>query len=108
MMLLRKKTLLPVLIILAFVALVSGVQLFAATEQVEIAGTVFAAEWDAKDNVTAVVIATEEGEEIAVSNSGMGKELLNLEEKNVKATGSLVTDEEGRKTITITKYTIQE
>ena len=108
MMLLRKKSLLPVLIILAFVALVSGVQLFAAAEQVEIAGTVFAAEWDAKDNVTAVVIATEEGEEIAVSNSGMGRELLNLEEKNVKATGSLVTDEEGRKTITITKYTIQE
>ena len=108
MMLLRKKSLLPVLIILAFVALVSGVQLLAAAEQVEIAGTVFAAEWDAKDNVTAVVIATEEGEEIAVSNTGMGKELLNLEEKNVKATGSLVTDEEGRKTITITKYTIQE
>ena len=107
MMLLRKKSLLPVLIILAFVALVSGVQLFAAAEQ-EIAGTVFAAEWDAKDNVTAVVIATEEGEEIAVSNTGMGKELLNLEEKNVKATGSLVTDEEGRKTITITKYIIQE
>ena len=108
MMLLRKKTLLPVFIILAFVVLMSAGQLFAATEEVEIAGTVFASEWDAKDNVTAVVIATEEGEEIAVSNTGMGKELLNLEEKNVKATGSLVTDEEGRKTITITKYIIQE
>jgi hypothetical protein len=108
MMLLRKKTLLPVLIMLAFVALMSALQLFAATEQVEIAGTIFASEWDANDNVTAVVIATEEGEEIAVSNSGMGRELLNLEEKNVKATGSMVTDEEGRKTITITKYTIQE
>jgi hypothetical protein len=108
MMLLRKKTLLPVLSILAFVALMSALELFAATEQVEIAGTIFASEWDANDNVTAVVIATEEGEEIAVSNSGMGRELLNLEEKNVKATGSMVTDEEGRKTITITKYTIQE
>ena len=107
-MLLRKKTLLPVLSILAFVALMSALELFAATEQVEIAGTIFASEWDANDNVTAVVIATEEGEEIAVSNSGMGRELLNLEEKNVKATGSMVTDEEGRKTITITKDTIQE
>jgi hypothetical protein len=108
MMLLRKKILLPVLSILAIVSLMGAVQLFAATEEVEIAGTVFASEWDANDNVTAVVIATEEGEEIAVSNSGKGKELLKLEEKNVKATGSIVTDEEGRKTITITKYIIQE
>jgi hypothetical protein len=84
------------------------VPLFAATEEVEIAGTVFASEWDANDNVTAVVIATEEGEEIAVAASGKGMELLKLEEKNVKVTGSVVTDEEGRKTVNITKYIIQE
>ena len=107
-MLLRKKVMLGILCILAIVALIGAVQLFAATEEAEIAGTVFASEWDANDNVTAVVIATEEGEEIAVSNSGKGMELLKHEEKNVKATGSVVTDEEGRKTITITKYTIQE
>jgi hypothetical protein len=35
-------------------------------------------------------------------------ELLKLEEKNVKVTGSVVTDEEGRKTVNITKYIIQE
>ncbi|MGD8917042.1 MAG: hypothetical protein PVH35_10630, partial [Syntrophobacterales bacterium] len=63
---------------------------------------------DANDNVTAVVIATEEGEEIAVAASGKGMELLKLEEKNVKVTGSVVTDEEGRKTVNITKYIIQE
>jgi hypothetical protein len=108
MMLLRKNFLLPLLSILAVVALMSAVQLFAATEEVEIAGTIFASEWDANDNVTAVVIATEEGEEVAVAKSGKGMELLKLEEKNVKATGSIVTDEEGRKTITITKYIIQE
>jgi len=108
MMLLRKFFLLPLLSILAIVALMSAVQLFAATEEVEIAGTIFASEWDANDNVTAVVIATEEGEEVAVAKSGKGMELLKLEEKNVKATGSIVTDEEGRKTITITKYIIQE
>ena len=108
MMLLRKKTLLRVLSILAIVALMGTLPLFAATEEVEIAGTVFASEWDANDNVTAVVIATEDGEEIAVSASGKGMELLKLEEKNVKATGSIVTDEEGRKTINITRYIIQE
>ncbi|MGD8530749.1 MAG: hypothetical protein PVG97_07185 [Syntrophobacterales bacterium] len=108
MMLLRKKTLLCVLSVLAIVVLMTTVPLFAATEEVEIAGTVFASEWDANDNVTAVVIATEEGEEIAVAASGKGMELLKLEEKNVKVTGSVVTDEEGRKTVNITKYIIQE
>jgi len=107
-MLLRKKVMLGILCILAIVALMGSLPLFAATEEVEIAGTVFASEWDAKDNVTAVVIATEEGEEIAVSPSGKGTELLKLEEKNVKATGSIVTDQEGRKTINITKYIVQE
>jgi hypothetical protein len=108
MMLLRKKTLLCVLSVLAIAVLMTTVPLFAATEEVEIAGTVFASEWDANDNVTAVVIATEEGEEIAVATSGKGMELLKLEEKNVKVTGSVVTDEEGRKTVNITKYIIQE
>ena len=107
-MLLGKKVMLRFLSILAIVALMGSSILFAATEEVEIAGTVFASEWDANDNVTAVVIATEEGEEVAVAKSGKGMELLKLEEKNVKATGSIVTDEEGRKTISITKYLIQE
>jgi hypothetical protein len=108
MMLLRKKTMLCVLSVLAIVVLMGSLPLFAATEEVEISGTVFASEWDANDNVTAVVIATEEGEEIAVVNSGKGMELLKLEEKNVRATGSIAMDEEGRKTINVTKYTIQE
>jgi len=107
-MLLRKKVMLRFLSILAIVALMGSSILFAATEEVEIAGTVFASEWDANDNVTAVVIATEEGEEIAVSPSGKGMELLKLEERNVKATGSIVTDQEGRKTINVTKYIVQE
>ena len=107
-MLLRKKVMLSILCVLAIVALMGSLPLFAATEEVEIAGTVFASEWDANDNVTAVVIATEEGEEIAVSHSGKGMELLKLEEKNVKASGSIVTDQEGRKTINITKYIVQE
>jgi hypothetical protein len=107
-MLLRKKVMLRILCILAMVVLMGSLPLFAATEEVEIAGTVFASEWDANDTVTAVVIATEEGEEIAVSPSGKGMELLKLEEKNVKATGSIVTDQEGRKTINITKYIVQE
>lgn len=107
-MMLKKKILLRVLCILAIVTLLGAVPLFAATEKVEIIGTVFGTEWDANDNATAVVIATEDGEEIAVSNSGKGIELLKLEEKNVKASGFIVLDEEGKKTITINQYVLQE
>ena len=107
-MLLGKKAMLRFLSILVIVVLMGSLPLFAATDEVEISGTIFASEWDANDNVTAVVIATEEGEEIAVAPSGKGMELLKLEEKNVKASGSIVTDQEGRKTINITKYIVQE
>ena len=105
---LRKETLLRVLCVFAIVTLLGAVPLFAATEEVEITGTVWASDWDADDNVTAVVIETDEGEAIGVSNSGKGLELLKLEEKKVMVTGSLATDQDGNKTITVTKYILQE
>ena len=73
-----------------------------------IAGTVLASDWDANDNVTAVVIETYEGEAIVVSTSGKGVELLKLDEKKVMVTGSIATDKDGNKTITVTKYILQE
>ena len=105
---LKKKTLLGVLCVVAIVTLLGAVPLFATTEEVEITGTVWASDWDADDNVTAVVIETDEGEAIGVSNSGKGLELLKLEEKKVMVTGSLATDQDGNKTITVTKYILQE
>jgi hypothetical protein len=108
MMMLRKKTLLRVLCVFAIVTLLGAVPLFAATEEVEIIGTVFGTAWDDNDNATAVIIATEDGEEISVANSGKGTELLKLEEKSVKASGFIVLNEEGMKTITVNKYTLQE
>ena len=107
-MMLRKKTLLRVLCVLAIVTSLGAAPLSAATEEVEIIGTVFATAWDANDNATAVIIATEDGEEIAVSNSGKGTDLLKLEEKNVKASGFIALDEQGMKTITVNRYTLQE
>jgi hypothetical protein len=107
-MMLRKKTLLRVLCVLAIVTLLGAVPLLAATEEVEIIGTVFGIAWDANDNATAVIIATEDGEEIAVSNSGKGTDLLKLEEKNVKASGFIALDEQGMKTITVNKYILQD
>ena len=107
-MMLRKKTLLRVLCVFAIVTLLGAVPLFAVTEEVEIVGTVFGTAWDANDNATAVIIATEDGEEIAVSNSGKGMELLKLEDKNVKASGFIAQDEGGMKTITVNKYVLQD
>jgi hypothetical protein len=89
------------------VTLLSAAHLLATTDKVEINGTVYASEWDANDNATAVVIFTEEGEEIAISNSGKGMELLKLEDKNVTATGTITIDENERKTMTISGYTVQ-
>ena len=108
MMMLRQKTLLRVLCVLAIVTLLGAVPLFAATEEVEITGTVWASDWDANDNVTAVVIETDEGEAIGVSSSEKGVELLKLEEKKVMVTGSIATDKDGNKTVTVTKYLLQE
>ncbi|MGW8222992.1 MAG: hypothetical protein ACWGP1_12670 [Syntrophobacteria bacterium] len=108
MMMLKKKTLLGVLCVVAIVTLLGAVPLFAGTDEVEIIGTVFGTEWDANDNATAVLIATEDGEEIIVSNSGKGTELLKLEEKNVKASGFIALNEEGMKTITVNKYILQD
>lgn len=104
----RKAFWLQVLCVLALVALAGVPCLFAATEEAEVSGTVLASEWDASNNVTAVVIFTSEGEEILVSNAGKGLELLKLEDKSVTASGAVVTDEEGRRTITVTRYMIQE
>ena len=107
-MMLRKKTLLRVLCVFAIVTLLGAVPLFAATEEVEIVGTVFRTAWDANDYATEVVIATYDGEEIVVSNSGKGLELLKLEDKNVKVLGFIAEDEEGKKTIRVTRYILQE
>jgi hypothetical protein len=106
-MLSKRKSLLVVLCMLG-VILLSAAPLFAATDEMEITGIVYAAEWDANGNVASVVIETDEGEEILVSKSGKGMELLKLEAVLVRASGSIITDENGRKTITVTKYMIQE
>ena len=104
----RKNSLLQLLGLVTIITLVCTTPIFAATEDVEITGTVFVSEWDANNNATAVVIATEEGEEIVVSNSGKGMELLKLDEKSVTATGTIAIAENGTKTIKVTKYMINE
>jgi len=108
MMALKKKFWLQVVCVLTMVTLVCVPSLFAATDEVEITGTVYAIDRDENNNVTAVLIVTDEGEEIVIANSGKGMELLLLDEKTVKATGMVAKDEDGNKTITVNNYIILE
>ena len=89
-------------------AMVCAFPQIAATEPLAVTGTVYASEWDANDKVVAVEIVTGDGDAFAVSSAGKGSELLKLEDKVVTATGTITTDENERKTITISSYTVQE
>ncbi len=97
-----------ILVVCAFVwaALLSTTSGLSAAE-VSITGTVYAENWDDKDNVTEVLIETEDGEPYYVSNDGRGKELLKLVEKTVKATG-VVEDGGGKKIIRVMAYEVTE
>jgi hypothetical protein len=95
-----------VICVFAFCTLLCNAGLVAAIERVEIVGTVYTSAWDDNDNATACVIVTDEGEEINVSKSGKGMELLGLDSKSIRASGNIATDEAGRKTITVASYTI--
>ena len=108
MMAFKRRSWLQLVCVLAMVTLLCVPSLFAATDEVEITGTVYAIDRDENSNVTAVVLATDDGEEIVVVNSGKGMELLQLDEKTVKATGMIANDVDGNKTITVTKYIILE
>ena len=104
----KRRSWLQLVCVLAMVTLLCVPSLFAATDEVEITGTVYAIDRDENSNVTAVVLATDDGEEIVVINSGKGIELLQLDEKTIKATGIIAKDEDGNKTITVAKYIILE
>ena len=75
----------------------------AQDEEVTITGTVAAWEWDEENNVTAVAIATED-EDIIVGDNAVGRELLDLVDHVVKATGTIAENENEEKVITITAY----
>ena len=103
----NRHLLLLALCFFAFAILFSSTVGFTAVEM-SITGTVFADDWDDKDNVTAVVIETAEGEFYNVSENAKGKELYKLVDKNVKVTGTVVEDIDGEKVITVMAYEVME
>lgn len=76
------------------------------TKEVEIKGTVYAAEWGVYYDVIGVEILTTKNEKIVVSKSGKGTELLELDKRFIRAIGTIELDKKGRKTITVVRYEI--
>ena len=83
---------------------VSAANVFAADE-VTVTGTVYATAWDDDDNVTAAVIAGLDEEFVIVANAA-GKEMFQLNYRDVKATGVIGQDSEGNKTLTVSNYEV--
>ena len=83
---------------------VSAANVFAADE-VTVTGTVYATAWDDNDNVTAAVIAGLDEEFVIVANAA-GKEMFQLNYRDVKATGVIGQDSEGNKTLSVSNYEV--
>ena len=74
-----------------------------ADNKVTITGTVMEAALDENDNITAVSIESNDGPYLVYSNA-IGKKLVKLVGKNVKATGTVSQDNSGNTTITVKTY----
>jgi hypothetical protein len=105
---LQKKCLLGVLGVLVFLASLNDSILSAESEEVEIHGIVYVVYWVDKYDDSVVVIAADDGEMYAVTNGGRGGELFQHEQRAVKAFGSLVMDQNGRKFITVYRYKLRD
>jgi DNA primase len=70
----------------------------------EIKGTVFVVDNDAAGKVIAVSILDATGNEFFVVDDEIGKKLFDLVDKNVKATGEVTVDKDGKKRIKIKKF----
>ncbi len=68
-----------------------------------IRGTVTAAKWDDEDNVTGVMIVTEDDDEYYVDLKGTGKELLDLVDADVEITGA-ISKKGGTQQIAVKEY----
>lgn len=90
-------------LLIMFVIIVTAFTAYA--EKITIVGTVTPIEFNDNDKVVAVTIDTAEGY-YDVSDNSIGKELLELLDKNITATGIVGEDKDGNRIITIETYKI--
>jgi hypothetical protein len=89
---------------LMLLSAVSAANVF-AVDEVAVTGTVYATAWDDDDNVTAAVIAGLDEEFVIVANAA-GKEIFQLNYRDVKAIGVIGQDGEGNKTLSVSSYEV--
>jgi hypothetical protein len=99
----------------------ADIMIYSQESDSTIKGIVTESDWDEDGNVTAVAIEvtidTEEDEEgysseesdyYDVMMDNKGKELMDLLDKTIEATGTITVDEDGNKTIKVKKYKVIE
>jgi 5S rRNA maturation endonuclease (ribonuclease M5) len=70
-------------------------------------GVIIPTDWDEHGNVIALAISSNDEKEYMVDKKGKGKELLGLIRKEVEVRG-VITEEDQKKIIRVTKYSLAE
>ncbi len=101
------KSVIAMLCILVFGAVLFGSDIYAADEPQTVAGSVVAVK-NAKGKITGVTIQTEKGDTFkVVPRAGKGKDLMKLVGKRVEVKGT-VKEKKGLKTIRVNEYKVLE
>jgi hypothetical protein len=74
---------------------------------VTLTGIVIPADWNDHQEVVAAALATADEKEYRIAVNKNGKELLDVLQRQIEATGVLKRDEKGRNVITIRRYIIK-
>jgi hypothetical protein len=76
-----------------------------AADEATVTGTVYATAWDDNGKVIAAVIACP-GEEFIIVDNAAGRELFNLNYRDVMASGVIGQDSEGNRALTVSSYEV--
>jgi hypothetical protein len=74
---------------------------------VTLTGIVIPADWNDRQEVVVVALATADEKEYRIAENKRGKELLDALQRQIEATGALERDEKGRNVITIKSYIVK-
>jgi hypothetical protein len=74
---------------------------------VTLTGIVIPADWNDRQEVVAAALAMADEKEYRIAGNKKGKELLDVLQRQVEATGALDRDEKGRNVITIRRYIVK-
>ena len=70
-------------------------------------GIIIPADWNDRQEVVALALATADEKEYRITGNKKGKDLLGVLQRQVEATGTVERDEKGRNVITIRRYIVK-